>query len=200
MHIISFDLFIIDSTSSASSSSNNESVKTSTTQNVQTTKKNSTNTENQYKSLNALIDQNHLPNTSNGTTDHNVALKHQNQLSSPRIIINQRSHSRYSNHSLSKTTSNSITDLSLSLHNQKLTTTANRRSLFQSKLDYCNNESYKKVSLAQNYDWGILAITNTDLILLYSKDKHSLVIFDADGHENEVKTSKIIMFTSITIY
>ena len=33
----------------------------------------------------------------------------------------------------------------------------------------------------------MLAITNTDLILLYNKDKSSLVIFDANGHENEVK-------------
>jgi len=31
----------------------------------------------------------------------------------------------------------------------------------------------------------MLAITNTDLILLYNKDKNSLVIFDASGHENE---------------
>jgi len=67
------------------------------------------------------------------------------------------------------------------------TTKTNRSTLFQSKLDNYNNESYKKIPLSQSYDWGMLAITNTDLILLYNKDKSSLVIFDVNGHENEVK-------------
>ncbi len=66
----------------------------------------------------------------------------------------------------------------------------NRSLSFQSKLDNYNNESYKKISLSQSYDWGMLAITNTDLILLYNKDKSSLVIFDANGHENEVRKKK----------
>ena len=48
-------------------------------------------------------------------------------------------------------------------------------------------ESYKKISLSQSFDWGILAVTNNDLILLYNKDKSSLVIFDAQGQENEVR-------------
>ena len=60
-------------------------------------------------------------------------------------------------------------------------------SSFLSKLDTCNNESYKKIPLSQSHDWGMLAITNKDLILLYNKDKSSLVIFDAQGHENEVE-------------
>jgi hypothetical protein len=65
--------------------------------------------------------------------------------------------------------------------------TTARLPIFQSKLDNCNVESYKKIPLSQSFDWGMLAITNTDLILLYNKDKSSLVIFDANGHENEVK-------------
>jgi hypothetical protein len=42
----------------------------------------------------------------------------------------------------------------------------------------------------------MLAITNTNLILLYNKDKSSLVIFDSNGHENEVtkQTIKFLFF------
>jgi len=70
--------------------------------------------------------------------------------------------------------------------------TTPRLPTFQSKLDNCNVESYKKIPLSQSFDWGMLAITNTDLILLYNKDKSSLVIFDANGHENEVKSFFIL--------
>jgi len=44
----------------------------------------------------------------------------------------------------------------------------------------------------------MLAITNTDLILLYNKDKSSLIIFDANGNENEVQ--KIFFFILIYIF
>ena len=80
-----------------------------------------------------------------------------------------------------KTISNSMADLSLSMHSNKT-----RLPTFASKLDYYNGESFKKIPLSQNYDWGMLAITNTDLILIYNKDKSSLVVFDANGNENEV--------------
>jgi hypothetical protein len=73
------------------------------------------------------------------------------------------------------------------MYNHKISSATIRLPSFQSKLDNCNNESYKKLPLSQSFDWGMLAITNTDLILLYNKDKSSLVIFDANGHENEVK-------------
>jgi hypothetical protein len=92
---------------------------------------------------------------------------------------------------LPKTVSNSIADLSLSSNNHKNSPAAIRLPTFQSKLDNCNAESYKKIPLSQSFDWGMLAITNTDLILLYNKDKSSLVIFDANGHENEVKQRQI---------
>ncbi|CAF0831155.1 unnamed protein product [Rotaria sordida] len=175
-----------NSTSSASSSSNNELVKPSTSNHNRTLKKNSNGMGNHYKSLNALTHQHHSTNISNSSTHHNISLEHQHQQSSsPRIITNHRSHPPVSNHSLSKPISNSIADLSSSIHNSKISTTTIRMSTFQSKLDHCNNESFKKISLSQSYDWGILAITNSDLILLYSKDKNSLVIYDANGHENE---------------
>ncbi|CAF0790421.1 unnamed protein product [Rotaria sp. Silwood1] len=175
-----------DSTSSASSSSNNEPVKPSTPNPSRGLKKNSNGIGNHYKSLNTLTHQHHSTNTSNGSTHHSISLEHQQQQSSsPRITGNHRSRPPVSNHSLSKVISNSVADLSLSMNNSKLSSTTIRASTFQSKLDYCNNESYKKIPLSQSYDWGILAITNTDLILLYSKDKNSLVIFDANGHENE---------------
>lgn len=87
---------------------------------------------------------------------------------------------------MSKTMSNSVADLSLSMHNQKISSTNIRLSTFQSKLDQCCLEAYKKIPLSQSFDWGILAITNTDLILLYNKDKSSLIVYDANGHENEV--------------
>ena len=84
--------------------------------------------------------------------------------------------------------SNSIADLSLSLNSSKLSSVLNRLSTsFHSKLDNSNTEFHKKIPLAQSYDWGILAVTKTDLILLYNKDKGSLIIFDANGNENEVR-------------
>jgi hypothetical protein len=110
-------------------------------------------------------------------------LAHQHQ---SRTINNHRSHPPISNNSLSKPISNSIADLSLAIHNSKISSATIRLSSFQSKLDNYNHEFYKKIPLTQNYDWGMLAITNTNLILLYNKDKGSLVIFDSNGHENEV--------------
>lgn len=75
-----------------------------------------------------------------------------------------------------------MADLSLSMHSNKT-----RLASFPSKLDHYNSDSFKKIPLSQSYDWGMLAITNTDLILLYNKDKSSLVVFDANGNENEVR-------------
>ena len=122
-------------------------------------------------------------NTSNGATQ---------SLLSPRNGVNHRSHPPVS---LSKPISNSIADLSLSMHNPKLSSASIRLGpSFQSKLDHYNNEFYKKIPLSQSYDWGMLAITNTDLILLYNKDKSSLVIFDSNGHENEVIKTQYIFF------
>jgi hypothetical protein len=151
-----------DSTSSASSSSNNEPI--TKPKNTRTIKKHSNGKGNHYKSLNTLA--NH---STNGTN-------------SARMNVNHRPHPPISNNSLGKPISNSIADLTLSMHNTKT-----RLSSFQSKLDHYNSESYKKIPLSQSYDWGMLAITNTDLILLYNKDKSSLIIFDANGNENEVK-------------
>ncbi|CAF3330836.1 unnamed protein product [Rotaria socialis] len=178
-----------DSTSSASSSSNNEPVQPLTSNHGRILKKKPTIIGNHYKSLNTLANHHHhSTNTSDNRTHPNDVLEQQQQplLSSPRTTINHRSHPPVSNHSLSKTISNSIADLSLSTNNNSKTcSTPVRVSTFQSKLDYCNNECYKKIPLSQNYDWGMLAITNTDLILMYNKDKNSLVIFDSNGHENE---------------
>ena len=75
-----------------------------------------------------------------------------------------------------------MADLSLSIHSNKT-----RLTSFPSKLDQYNSESFKKIPLSQSYDWGMLAITNTDVLLLYNKDKSSLVVFDANGNENEVR-------------
>jgi hypothetical protein len=105
-------------------------------------------------------------------------------------ITNDHSHA---GNCLAKTVSHSIADLSLSSHHYKTSSTNNRLSTFQSKLDNYNIESYKKIPLSQSFDWGMLAITNTDLILLYNKDKSSLVIFDANGHENEVKSNLFVL-------
>ncbi|UJR16019.1 hypothetical protein I4U23_002933 [Adineta vaga] len=169
-----------DSTSSTSSSSNNEPVKTSTPANGRGIKKHVNSKGNHYKSLNILAqNQHHSIHVSNGNTIH--------QASSPRVTANQqRSQTPSCNTIMSKTMSNSIADLSLSLNSAKLSSTLNRLSTtFHSKLDTCNNEFHKKIPLAQSYDWGILAVTNNDLILLYNKDKSSLIIFDANGSENE---------------
>ncbi|CAF0873500.1 unnamed protein product [Adineta steineri] len=178
-----------DSTSSTSSSSNNEPVKTSLPTNGRAVKKHLNSKGNHYKSLNTLAQHHHSLNSSNGINPHrNHSPQH--QPSSPRIINHNRSHgpaSSNNNNLLSKTMSNSIADLSSSLNNSKLSSTINRltTSLFQSKLDNCHNDFHKKIPLSQSYDWGILAVTNTDLILLYNKDKSSLIIFDANGSENE---------------
>jgi hypothetical protein len=182
--LLSIHHFSLDSTSSASSSSNNEPVnKTKTSKNIRTIKKHCNGKATHYKSLNTLAH-----HSTNGINSH------PSSSSSPRITVNHRSHPPISNNSLSKTISNSIADLSLSIQNSK-----NRSLLFQSKLDHYNNESYKKIPLSQNYDWGMLAITNTDLILLYNKDKSSLIIFDANGNENEVK-KKFFFFILIYIF
>jgi hypothetical protein len=126
----------------------------------------------------------HDPQSSTNISNDNNE-QEQTAASSP-IITNHRSHPPVVGNLLPKTISNSIADLSLSSNNQKISSNIVRLSTFQSKLDNCNIESYKKIPLSQSFDWGMLAITNTDLILLYNKDKSSLVIFDANGHENEV--------------
>ncbi|CAF0795383.1 unnamed protein product [Didymodactylos carnosus] len=93
---------------------------------------------------------------------------------------------------LPKTISNSVADLTLSSSSSNNSSLLNHKSSinsktnnFLSKLDNCSTEAYKKIPLSQSFEWGILAVTNTDLILLYNKDKSSLVIFDSNGHENE---------------
>lgn len=183
----------IDSTSSASSSSNNEPPKSSISNHSRSLKKHSTGPANHYKSLNTLTPNHHhnnhrsrTINTNNNNNNNNHTAEHKQRSSPTRNAANHRAHPPKSNHLLSKPISSSVADLSLSLSNTKMSSSAIRVSTFPSKLDYCNNECYKKIPLAQNYDWGILAITNTDLILLYNKDKNSLVIFDSNGHENEV--------------
>jgi hypothetical protein len=182
---LSFSIYIsIDSSSTASSSTNNEPVKISKSTNGRAIKKHSNDLENHYKIQNTITDhQQKSPNTCNDITKNSSS----DQQSSPQIIVNHRSHPPVSGNLLPKTVSNSTADLSLSTHNSKMSSTILRLPSFQSKLDNCNNESYKKLPLSQSFDWGMLAITNTDLILLYNKDKSSLVIFDANGHENEVK-------------
>ncbi|CAF1455274.1 unnamed protein product [Adineta ricciae] len=183
-----------DSTSSTSSSSNNEPVKTSTPTNGRGIKKHMNSKGNHYKSLNTLAQhhhhlhhhQPHSIHASNGNSLHH-AHSPQHQPSSPRAsITQQRSQTPGCTPTAPKTMSNSIADLSLSLNSSKLSSVLNRLSTsFHSKLDNSNNEFHKKIPLAQSYDWGILAVTKTDLILLYNKDKGSLIIFDANGSENE---------------
>jgi len=196
MYIVSFH---IDSTSSTSSSSNNVPVKTSTSTNGRIIQKHLNSKVKHYKSLNTLAQQNHSINTSNGSNHHNLSLDH--QPSSMRVVGNHRSHPPVANNILLKTISNSIADLSLSMHHSKMSSTINRlpSSSFPSKLDNCNNESYKKIPLSQSYDWGMLAVTNTDLILLYNKDKSSLIIYDATGNENEVNKNKRLGFFRYSI-
>lgn len=183
------DNSFLDSTSSTSSSSNNEPIKTSTPTNGRGIKKHVNSKGNHYKSLNILAQHQH--HTIHGSTGNAI-----HQSSSPRITANQqRSQTPSCNTVMSKNMSNSIADLSLSLNSSKLSSTLNRLSTtFHSKLDTCNNEFHKKIPLSQSYDWGILAITNTDLILLYNKDKSSLIIFDANGSENEVREINTLLF------
>lgn len=126
---------------------------------------------------------------SNGKGNHYKSLNTLAQ-HSPRISLTQRTHA-----TINKTISNSVADLSLSTHQPKT-----RLSTFQSKLDNYNNEFYKKIPLGQNYDWGMLAMTNTDLILLFNKEKNSLIIFDGNGHENEVKTNYTFSISSSSSY
>jgi hypothetical protein len=151
-------------------------------------KKRSNGLGNHYKSLNTVA--HHQQSPTNISNDNSLT-ERQQQLTSPSQITSNhhshRSHPPTSGNLLPKTVSNSVADLSLSSHNHKMSSPIVRLPTFQSKLDNCNIESYKKIPLSQSFDWGMLAITNTDLILLYNKDKSSLVIFDANGHENEVK-------------
>ena len=180
-----FSLYLniyVDSSSTASSSTNYDPVKTSTPINGRTIKKHSNGLANHYKSLN-IVAHHQQPSTSISNDNNHHSLIDQQPTTSP---SNHRSHPPVSGNLLPKTVSNSIADLSLSSHHQKMSPTTVRLPTFQSKLDNCNTESYKKIPLSQSFDWGMLAITNTDLILLYNKDKSSLVIFDANGHENEV--------------
>lgn len=133
---------------------------------------------NHYRSLNTVVQHQQPPNNIHSPL-------------SARLNVTHRAHPPVSGSSLLlKTTSNSIADLSLSMHQQKISSATIRLSSFQSKLDQCNADSYKKVPLSQSFDWGMLAITNANLILLYNKEKSSLVIFDAHGHENEVRFRK----------
>jgi hypothetical protein len=148
-------------------------------------KKHSNGLGNHYKSLNTVVHHHQQPSP-NISNDNNNSLVEQQQQEIATNHHSHRSHPPVSGNLLPKTVSNSIADLSLSSNNHKISSTTIRLSTFQSKLDNCNVESYKKIPLSQSFDWGMLAITNTDLILLYNKDKSSLVIFDANGHENEV--------------
>jgi len=148
-------------------------------------KKHSNGLGNHYKSLNTVAHHHHHQQSSaNISNDNNNSLVEQQEIATNHH--SHRSHPPVSGNLLPKTVSNSIADLSLSSTNHKISSTTIRLPTFQSKLDNSNVESYKKIPLSQSFDWGMLAITNTDLILLYNKDKSSLVIFDANGHENEV--------------
>lgn len=160
-----------DSSSTASSSINNDHIKVSTPKNGRANKKHS-------KPSNAVA------------RHHSITEQQRQTASSPTIPQPSRPHPSMSSALLPKTVSCSIADLSLSSHHQKTSAAAAasvRFPTFQSKLDISTVETYKKIPLSQSFDWGMLAITNTDLILLYNKDKTSLVIFDANGHENEVR-------------
>ncbi|CAF3505268.1 unnamed protein product [Rotaria sp. Silwood1] len=175
-----------DSCSTASSSTNNDHIKISTPANGRVVKTNSNGMGNHYKSLNTIT--HHQQTSKNLSNDNkNDALSEQQQTTRPSTSINTnpRSHPPVSGNLLTKTVSNSIADLSIATQNNKVSSTTIRTATFQSKLDNCNIESCKKIPLSQSFDWGMLAITNTNLILLYNKDKSSLVIFDANGHENE---------------
>ncbi|CAF1318160.1 unnamed protein product [Adineta ricciae] len=179
-----------DSSSTASSSTNNEHPKASISTNDRAIKKHSNGQGNTYKTVNSAGHQQVLPNIIDDTTVHPVsdqALAPPTTSSShiPTHHHVHRSHPSSTGSLLPKTVSSSMADLSLSSHSHKMTTASTRSSTFQSKLDNCSLESYKKIPLSQSFDWGMLAVTNTDLILLYNKDKTSLVIFDASGHENE---------------
>lgn len=131
---------------------------------------------------------------SNGSTNpskSSTIIEQQRQAaSSPIVPLSHRSHPSVTGTLPPKTISSSIADLSLSTYHQKSSATSIRVPTFQSKLDNCTIESYKKIPLSQSFDWGMLAITNNDQILLYNKDKTSLVIFDANGHENEVRRER----------
>ena len=165
-------IFDLDSTSSASSSTHHEPVKIPKPLADRTRKKG-----NHYRSLNTVATQNTLnDSTTHSVQDSNASRRNRTHRAHPPVSANGL---------LTRATSNSLADLSLTMNQSKISSATIRLSSFQSKLDYCNTEAYKKIPLAQSYDWGMLAITNTDLILLYNRDKTSLVIFDAYGHENE---------------
>ncbi|CAF1156590.1 unnamed protein product [Adineta steineri] len=187
-----------DSSSAASSTINNDHVKASISTNDRAIKKHSNGQGNHYKSLNTIglqqqQQQQQASTNSSDDTNNNSIIEQQvpqqtSTSSSSNTTSNHHAHRVHppsSANLLPKTVSNSMADLSLVTQNQKMSLTPTRLPTFQSKLDNCNIESYKKIPLSQSFDWGMLAITNTDLILLYNKDKSSLVIFDASGHENE---------------
>ncbi|CAF1427200.1 unnamed protein product [Rotaria sordida] len=176
----------LDDSCSTASSTNNDHIKISMPTNGRIIKTNSNGIGNHYKSLNA-IPHHHQTSKNLSNDNKNDTLYEQQQTTRPSSSTNtnHRSHPPVSGNSLAKTVSNSIADLSIATHNPKISSTTIRTATFQSKLDNCNIESCKKIPLSQSFDWGMLAITNTNLILLYNKDKSSLVIFDANGHENE---------------
>lgn len=187
-------MFFLDSSSTASSSTNNDPIKTSSSINNRKIKNHSNGLANNHKPTNRTYDEQLTSNISNDTK-LKVSVDHQPTMSThPQMINNHRSHPPVSgNNLLTKTVSNSIADLSLSTHN-KMSSAAIRLPTFHSRIDNIHMESYKKIPLSQSFDWGMLAITNTDLILLYNKDKSSLVVYDANGHENEVKKLMNISF------
>lgn len=167
MSILEYSFSSSDSSSTTSSSTNNDHVKVSTPKNGRAMKKHANGSRNHSKSS-------------------NIAEQQRQATASPVVSSSHRSQTAVSGTLLPKTVSCSIADLSLSTHHSKSSAASIRLPTFQSKLDNSTIESYKKIPLSQSFDWGMLAITNTDLILLYNKDKTSLVIFDANGHENEV--------------
>lgn len=164
-------------------------------------KKHSNHPANHYKSLNILNEYTSLSATQSidlntrstidedFKTDHNLP-----------NINNHRVQTGINVNLYGKTVSSSIADLSLVGHHSKPISTA-RSSSFQSKIDHYHLESYKKISLSQSFDWGILAVTNNDLILLYNKDKTSLIVYDTQGQENEVTKNRLFcdFFLSISI-
>lgn len=171
----------LDSTSSASSSTHHEPVKIS-----KQVKDRARSKSNHYRSMNIINPQNGSNTNGNPTSSDSTTTRRSGQhRAHPPVSINGL---------LPKTTSNSLVDLSTSVQQSKVSTSTIRLSSLQTKLDICHNEAYKKIPLAQSYDWGILAITNNDLILLYNRDKTSLVIFDANGNENEVDIERRIEF------
>ena len=161
--------FSIDSSSTASSSINNDHIKSSILVNHPTTKKKHSNgIEAHYKSLNIVANHQQISkNISNDDKNNFLSEKSPTSCETSQTITNHhRSHPPIAGNILTKNVSHSIADLSISSNSHKVSSTVNRLPTFHSKLDHCHIESSKKIPLSQSFDWGMLAITNTNLILL----------------------------------